>query len=199
MVLDVTAEGATAPQAFLSVFDTKILLERHHELRDVALEATSVSVLEQHMRSSLSQMQSKWKAAQELLHEKIAGVYPEMLAKDGRTTTLTEDLLSLLTQGVLCETLSRYLQKEVNLVNMTKTYRILEQHFSSMLALCQDFLQPATDAFLFRLGELLGLALCSERFGAIGLDPANANACIELAGAFLMLQHSYVLLPMPWA
>ena len=101
LVLDVTAEGSSAPQTFLSVHDTKILLERHHELRDVALEATNVSVLEQHMRSSLSQMQSKWNAAQELLRQKTADIYPEMLAEDGRETTLTEDLLSLLTQGIL--------------------------------------------------------------------------------------------------
>ena len=54
------------------------------------------------------------------------------------------------------------------------------------LQLILEHMNKATEAMMFRLGDLEGLASWEERFGQIGIDDSLVQPCISLLGAFAM-------------
>jgi len=172
-----------AGKRMMQQFSTSLLFERRAELRTIALQCAQITGLLKYLSALIKSMETSWESILLELDTKLTAFAAN---KGGGTLSLENEFMALLAGGVPSIELEGFLSQELTTRKLKKMGAGVEGSYSSIQTLILEHMNKATEAMMFRLGDLNGLAAWQERFGEIGIDSSLVQPCISLLGAFAM-------------
>jgi hypothetical protein len=165
-------------------FQTQLICDRRRELHGIALQCSHVTALIQHLGALIRCMQNAWESILLELNTKLA-----TFAKNSEgqgTLSLEVEFMSLLTSGIQSPELEGFLSRELSTRKLKTMGASVEGAYSSIQQLVVEHMNQVTQALMFRIGDLEGLACWEERFEPVGLDVAAIQECTTMLGSFAL-------------
>ncbi|XP_024536652.1 anaphase-promoting complex subunit 4-like [Selaginella moellendorffii] len=166
--------------------DTTLLNSRRNEIRQVALQASSIEELLEVLQTTLTVMRRHWVDAMSAFADKFSA-FQSLLRENGSLSTPRDELLTLLACGSASVSLHQFLAVTLGEGGLKKLGKSIDTAGREIQVLIADHLQPAAEILAFRIGELLGLSRWRSQLQSIGLDEVLVNSVMENAG-MLMVQ-----------
>jgi len=175
-------------------FDTKALSTQQEQIGDVVSQLQQIHALLAYLDAATKAMQSQWSANMKEVNAKLSQL-GTLLTANASSSSPREELLSMLVCGIISAPLSQFIAEKLGPAGITALDKRMDQTCSSVLALINDHLSPATEQIIFRLGELEGLARWRVRYQGIGLVPEALAALTDLATRMrAQAEHALLLL-----
>ncbi|BBN15342.1 anaphase-promoting complex subunit 4 [Marchantia polymorpha subsp. ruderalis] len=165
--------------------NTAILGDRRKELRQVALQASSIEELIDVLQTSLSVMEKQWSEAITAVYEKFNG-FTQLLREHGSNVSPQDELLGLLTCGYASPALHQFLAASVGEGGLKRLAKSIDTASKELYSVLSEHMQPAAEIIAFRLGELRGLARWHARLACVGLEESLMDRALEHAGMLLV-------------
>lgn len=183
-VVESTSDESDEIDYYLLTFDTKILMMRHKEIRLMALQYGQVLMLIEHLQTTVTQMSEAW---EDILTEMDAKLlkFAEEKCRSAQGT-VSNDFLELLLFGTPSVELQNFLLHELTEKGLKKLGFSIETSYSNIQKLVVKHLQTASQALVFHLTYLQGMARWHDHFGVLGLDADSIQESIKAAGSLVI-------------
>ncbi|KAL3681938.1 hypothetical protein R1sor_024894 [Riccia sorocarpa] len=168
------------PGNYCISINTSILGDRRKELRQVALQISSIEELIDVLQTSLAVMERHWSEAITAVRKKFTG-FTQLLQEHGWTVSPEDELLGLLTCGHASPALHQFLASTLGEGGLKRLAKGIDTASKEMCTVLAEHMQPAAEIIVFRLGELRGLARWEERLACIGLQEELIDRALEHA------------------
>ncbi|XP_062857331.1 anaphase-promoting complex subunit 4 [Trichomycterus rosablanca] len=162
--------------------DTGLLSSCLPELTRMARKFTHISTLIQYLRLSLTCMCEAW---EEILMQMDLRL-TKFVQEKNTSTQVQDEFLELLLWGHASPELQALLMNQLTVKGLKMLGQSIESSYSSIQKLVISHLQSGSEALLYHLSEVKGMALWKQRFQPLGLDPAAVEDAITAVGAFTL-------------
>ncbi|KAL2619865.1 hypothetical protein R1flu_000070 [Riccia fluitans] len=160
--------------------NTSILGDRRKELRQVALQVSSIEELIDVLQTSLAVMEKHWSEAITAVRKKFSG-FTQLLHEHGWNVSPQDELLGLLTCGHASPALHQFLASTMGEGGLKRLAKSVDTASKEMCSVLAEHMQPAAEIIVFRLGELRGLARWEDRLASVGLEEDLIDRALEHA------------------
>uniref|UniRef100_A0A8B9KTR2 Anaphase-promoting complex subunit 4 n=1 Tax=Astyanax mexicanus TaxID=7994 RepID=A0A8B9KTR2_ASTMX len=166
--------------ATLNTLDTGLLSSCLPELTRMARKFTHISTLIQYLRLSLTCMCEAWEDILMQMDLRLT----KFVQEKNTNTQVQDEFLELLLWGH-----ARYVlfTKQIYITSGLKMLgQSIESSYSSIQKLVISHLQSGSEALLYYLSEVKGMALWKQKFQPLGLDPSAIEDAITAVGSFTL-------------
>uniref|UniRef100_A0A3B1JNX2 Anaphase-promoting complex subunit 4 n=1 Tax=Astyanax mexicanus TaxID=7994 RepID=A0A3B1JNX2_ASTMX len=160
--------------------DTGLLSSCLPELTRMARKFTHISTLIQYLRLSLTCMCEAWEDILMQMDLRLT----KFVQEKNTNTQVQDEFLELLLWGH-----ARYVlfTKQIYITSGLKMLgQSIESSYSSIQKLVISHLQSGSEALLYYLSEVKGMALWKQKFQPLGLDPTAIEDAITAVGSFTL-------------
>ncbi|XP_052227886.1 anaphase-promoting complex subunit 4-like [Dreissena polymorpha] len=184
-LLVVLKQSSSGDQEFtLHTFDTHLLTSHDNELKLLAQKYGQIATFIQYLDATVQQMQEAW---EDILLEMDSKLYTFAKQKQASGAgTVSNDFLELLLFGVPSPELRTFLLCELTDKGVKKLGHSIGTSYSNIQKLVVKHLQTVSQAILYQLGEMKGMAQCYEKFGVLGVDPDRLHKALMTTGSFVL-------------
>ncbi|XP_076467809.1 anaphase-promoting complex subunit 4-like [Babylonia areolata] len=184
VVVESTSDESDEIDYYILTFDTTLIMSRHKEVRMLALKYGLICCLVEHLQTTIQQMSEAWEDILTEMDSKLLK-FAEEKKKSGHGT-VSNDFLELLLFGLPSTELQNFLLHELTDKGLKKLGFSIETSYSNIQKLVVKHLQAVSQAIMYHLSELRGMAQWFDKFGVLGLDPAAIQEAINAAGTFVL-------------
>ncbi|XP_065911804.1 anaphase-promoting complex subunit 4-like [Dysidea avara] len=170
-------------------FTIPLLKPRISELSYIAIQFGYISSLIKYMNGVLQSMMEAWEDVLLMMDTKLAD-YASTLPEG---TTLADELLVLLACGRARLELRKFLVDELSEKGLQKLGQSIRLSYRSIKKTICCRLLSSISSLQYHLCELLGMARWYDRFGVVGLSPAEVQGCLNALGQFALKSHELLL------
>ncbi|MBN3290313.1 APC4 protein, partial [Polypterus senegalus] len=162
--------------------DTSLLSDYLPEVTRMARKFTHISTLLQYQKLSLTCMCEAWEDILMQMDLKLT----KFVQEKNTTTSVQDEFLELLLWGKASPELQALLINQLTVKGLKKLGQSIESSYSSIQKLVISNLQSGSEALLYHLSELKGMALWKQKYGPIGLDSAKIEDAVTAVGSFIL-------------
>lgn len=173
-----TTEGN--PEIHYIQLDTGLLSSCLPELTKMARKFTHISTLLQYLRLSLTCMCEAWEDILTQMDLRLT----KFVQEKNTSTQVQDEFLELLLWGHASPELQALLMNQLTVKGLKMLGQSTESSYSGIQKLVISHLQSGSEALLYHLSELKGMALWKQKFEPLGLDPAAIEDAIVAVGSF---------------
>lgn len=181
VITEIKSSDNTSEMCFIQL-DTGLLTLSLPELTRMARKFTHISTLLQYLRLSLTCMCESW---EEILMQMDLRLTTFVQEKN-TSTQVQDEFLELLLWGHASPELQALLMNQLTIKGLKMLGQSIESSYSSIQKLVISHLQSGSEALLYHLSEVKGMALWKQKFQPLGLDPAAVEDAITAVGAFTL-------------
>ena len=184
VVVESTADESDEIDYYILTFDTTLIMSRHKEVRILGLKYGLICCLIEHLQTTIQQMSEAWEDILTEMDSKLLK-FAEEKKKSGQGT-VSNDFLELLLFGLPSPELQNFLLHELTDKGLKKLGFSIETSYSNIQKLVVKHLQAVSQAIVYHLSELRGMAQWYDKFGVLGLDLSAVDEAINAAGSFVL-------------
>eukprot|EP00192_Tetraselmis_astigmatica_P008586 CAMPEP_0117651820 /NCGR_PEP_ID=MMETSP0804-20121206/2296_1 /TAXON_ID=1074897 /ORGANISM="Tetraselmis astigmatica, Strain CCMP880" /LENGTH=614 /DNA_ID=CAMNT_0005457823 /DNA_START=150 /DNA_END=1991 /DNA_ORIENTATION=- len=177
--------GSGGSELRLAMLDTSILADRSAELQKLALQASQIGSMLEVARDSLKEGEAQWAAAMKQARgkwEQLRG----LLADHASMSTPKKEILTLLACGVPSAAMRQFLSPPMGETGTKRLAKAVDFAVMAVHELLLNNVVPALEIVIFRLGELHGLACCSDWIRPIHLKEGALKSAEQFAMRLLV-------------
>ncbi|NXT23312.1 APC4 protein, partial [Syrrhaptes paradoxus] len=165
-----------------SKLDTSLLSSYLPEVTRMARKFTHISTLLQYIKLSLTCMCEAW---EEILMQ-MDSQLTKFVQEKNTTTSVQDEFMQLLLWGKASLELQALLMNQLTVKGLKKLGQSIESSYSSIQKLVISHLQSGSEALLYHLSELKGMALWKQKYESLGLDASGIEEAITAVGSFIL-------------
>ncbi|XP_030628462.1 anaphase-promoting complex subunit 4 [Chanos chanos] len=183
--LSVVTEKRSAendPEIHYVQLDTGLLSSCLPELTRMARKFTHIFTLLQYLRLSLTCMCEAWEDILMQMDLRLT----KFVQEKNTSTQVQDEFLELLLWGHASPELQALLMNQLTVKGLKMLGQSIESSYSSIQKLVISHLQSGSEALLYHLSEVKGMALWKQKFQPLGLDPAAIEDAITAVGSFTL-------------
>ncbi|XP_033016277.1 anaphase-promoting complex subunit 4 isoform X2 [Lacerta agilis] len=109
-----------------------------------------------------------------------------LLQEKNTTTSVQDEFMQLLLWGKASLELQALLMNQLTVKGLKKLGQSMESSYSSIQKLVISHLQSGSEALLYHLSELKGMALWKQKYESLGLDATGIEEAITAVGSFIL-------------
>ncbi|TSN30216.1 Anaphase-promoting complex subunit 4 [Bagarius yarrelli] len=162
--------------------DTGLLSSCLPELTRMARKFTHISTLIQYLRLSLTCMCEAWEDILMQMDLRLT----KFVQEKNTSTQVQDEFLELLLWGHASPELQALLMNQLTVKGLKMLGQSIESSYSSIQKLVISHLQSGSEALLYHLSEVKGMALWKQKFQPLGLDPATIEDAVTAVGSFTL-------------
>ncbi|XP_058234904.1 anaphase-promoting complex subunit 4 isoform X3 [Hemibagrus wyckioides] len=162
--------------------DTGLLSSCLPELTRMARKFTHISTLIQYLRLSLTCMCEAWEDILMQMDLRLT----KFVQEKNTSTQVQDEFLELLLWGHASPELQALLMNQLTVKGLKMLGQSIESSYSSIQKLVISHLQSGSEALLYHLSEVKGMALWKQKFQPLGLDSAAIEDAITAVGSFTL-------------
>jgi hypothetical protein len=183
LVCEITTTESTITRKYtvLLTYTTATLFNRSTELSIVASYYHDITRLVNQIESLLKKMETDWREAKTEWNSKFEQLR-KMITDDGRTASLQEEFLSLLTHGAMTPSLENFLVNFLKEQGLKKLTRSIESVFCQIQEIVIDYLRCDIELLMFKVSQLGALSCWEERFESVGIHEHSVVMLLQLVG-----------------
>ncbi|XP_043556510.1 anaphase-promoting complex subunit 4 [Chiloscyllium plagiosum] len=172
------------PEPIISYFqlDTTLLSDCLPEVTRMARKFTHISTLLQYQKLSLACMCEAWEDILMQMDLRLTKFVQEKSTK----TSVQEEFMELLMWGKASPELQSLLMNQLTVKGLKKLGQSIESSYSSIQKLVISHLQSGSEALLYHLNELKGMAMWKQKYQPLGLDVPAIEDAINAVGTFIL-------------
>lgn len=162
--------------------DTTLLSDCLPEVTRMARKFTHISTLLQYQKLSLACMCEAWEDILMQMDLRLTKFVQEKNTK----TSVQEEFMQLLMWGKASPELQSLLMSQLTVKGLKKLGQSIESSYSSIQKLVISHLQSGSEALLYHLNELKGMAMWKQKYQPLGLDVPAIEDAINAVGTFIL-------------
>uniref|UniRef100_A0A7M4ECK2 Anaphase-promoting complex subunit 4 n=1 Tax=Crocodylus porosus TaxID=8502 RepID=A0A7M4ECK2_CROPO len=162
--------------------DTSLLSTYLPEVTRMARKFTHISTLLQYIKLSLTCMCEAWEEILMQMDSRLT----KFVQEKNTTTSVQDEFMQLLLWGKASPELQALLMNQLTVKGLKKLGQSIESSYSSIQKLVISHLQSGSEALLYHLSELKGMALWKQKYESLGLDAAGIEDAITAVGSFIL-------------
>ncbi|XP_051952176.1 anaphase-promoting complex subunit 4-like [Xyrauchen texanus] len=170
------------PEIHYIQLDTGLLASCLPELTKMARKFTHISTLLQYLRLSLNCMCEAW---EEILTQMDLHL-TKFVQEKNTSTQVQDEFRELLLWGHASPELQALLMNQLTVKGLKMLGQSIDSSYSSIQKLVISHLQSGSEALLYHLSEVKGMALWKQKFQPLGLDPSVIEDAIVAVGSFTL-------------
>ncbi|XDV42067.1 hypothetical protein PO909_010812 [Leuciscus waleckii] len=170
------------PEIHYIQLDTGLLSSCLPELTKMARKFTHISTLLQYLRLSLTCMCEAWEDILMQMDLRLT----KFVQEKNTSTQVQDEFLELLLWGHASPELQALLMNQLTVKGLKMLGQSIDSSYSSIQKLVISHLQSGSEALLYHLSEVKGMALWKQKFQPLGLDPAAIEDAIVAVGSFTL-------------
>ncbi|XP_044137795.1 anaphase-promoting complex subunit 4 [Bufo gargarizans] len=171
---------STTPVVTYFQLDTSLLSEYLPEVTRMARKFTHISTLLQYIKLSLTCMCEAW---EEILMQMDTQL-TKFVQEKNTTSSVQDEFMDLLLWGKASPELQELLMNQLTVKGLKKLGQAVESSYSTIQKLVISHLQSGSEALLYHLSELKGMALWKQKYEPLGLDAKAIEDAIMSVGSF---------------
>uniref|UniRef100_A0A669CT62 Anaphase-promoting complex subunit 4 n=1 Tax=Oreochromis niloticus TaxID=8128 RepID=A0A669CT62_ORENI len=168
------------PEICYVQLDTGLLSDCLPEVTRMARKFTHISTLLQYLHLSLTCMCEAWEDILMQMDLRLT----KFVQEKNTSTQVQDEFLELLLWGQSSPELQALLMNQLTVKGLKKLGQSIESSYSSIQKLVISHLQSGSEALLYHLSEVKGMALWKQKFEPLGLDAAAIEGAITAVGSF---------------
>uniref|UniRef100_A0A3Q4GG77 Anaphase-promoting complex subunit 4 n=1 Tax=Neolamprologus brichardi TaxID=32507 RepID=A0A3Q4GG77_NEOBR len=168
------------PEICYVQLDTGLLSNCLPEVTRMARKFTHISTLLQYLHLSLTCMCEAWEDILMQMDLRLT----KFVQEKNTSTQVQDEFLELLLWGQSSPELQALLMNQLTVKGLKKLGQSIESSYSSIQKLVISHLQSGSEALLYHLSEVKGMALWKQKFEPLGLDAAAIEGAITAVGSF---------------
>uniref|UniRef100_A0A8B9YZ89 Anaphase-promoting complex subunit 4 n=1 Tax=Buteo japonicus TaxID=224669 RepID=A0A8B9YZ89_9AVES len=141
----------------------------------------SLSVITEIQDSSDSEAEITYFQVSKFLH-----ILTKFVQEKNTTTSVQDEFMQLLLWGKASLELQALLMNQLTVKGLKKLGQSIESSYSSIQKLVISHLQSGSEALLYHLSELKGMALWKQKYESLGLDASGIEEAITAVGSFIL-------------
>ncbi|XP_074085778.1 anaphase-promoting complex subunit 4 isoform X2 [Macrotis lagotis] len=162
--------------------DTSLLSTYLPEVTRMARKFTHISTLLQYIRLSLTCMCEAWEEILMQMDSRLT----KFVQEKNTTTSVQDEFMQLLLWGKASLELQSLLMNQLTVKGLKKLGQSIESSYSSIQKLVISHLQSGSEALLYHLSELKGMASWRQKYEPLGLDATGIEDAITSVGSFIL-------------
>ncbi|NXR37938.1 APC4 protein, partial [Zosterops hypoxanthus] len=162
--------------------DTSLLSSYLPEVTRMARKFTHISTLLQYIKLSLTCMCEAWEEILMQMDSRLT----KFVQEKNTTTSVQDEFMQLLLWGKASLELQALLMNQLTVKGLKKLGQSIESSYSSIQKLVISHLQSGSEALLYHLSELKGMALWKQKYESLGLDASGIDEAITAVGSFIL-------------
>uniref|UniRef100_A0A9J8AG86 Anaphase-promoting complex subunit 4 n=2 Tax=Cyprinus carpio TaxID=7962 RepID=A0A9J8AG86_CYPCA len=170
------------PEIHYIQLDTGLLSSCLPELTKMARKFTHISTLLRYLRLSLTCMCEAWEDILMQMDLRLT----KFVQEKNTSTQVQDEFLELLLWGHASSELQALLMNQLTVKGLKMLGQSIDSSYSSIQKLVISHLQSGSEALLYHLSEVKGMALWRQKFQPLGLDPAAIEDAIVAVGSFTL-------------
>ncbi|XP_072109034.1 anaphase-promoting complex subunit 4 isoform X1 [Mobula birostris] len=172
------------PEPIISYFqlDTTLLSDCLPEVTRMARKFTHISTLLQYQKLSLTCMCEAWEDILMQMDLRLT----KFVQEKNTQTSVQEEFMQLLMWGKASPELQSLLMNQLTVKGLKKLGQSIESSYSSIQKLVISHLQSGSEALLYHLNELKGMAMWKQKYQPLGLDVPAIEDAINAVGTFIL-------------
>ncbi|XP_042197057.1 anaphase-promoting complex subunit 4 isoform X2 [Callorhinchus milii] len=172
----------TEPTITYFQLDTALLSNCLPEVTRMARKFTHISTLLQYQKLSLACMCEAWEDILMQMDLRLTTFVQEKNTK----TSVQEEFMQLLMWGKASPELQSLLMNQLTVKGLKKLGQSIESSYSTIQKLVISHLQSGSEALLYHLSELKGMAMWKQKYQPLGLDVSAIEDAINAVGGFIL-------------
>ncbi|XP_073513140.1 anaphase-promoting complex subunit 4 isoform X2 [Phyllobates terribilis] len=180
--LSVITELTTTSEITYFQLDTSLLSEYLPELTRMARKFTHISTLLQYLKLSLTCMCEAWEEILMQMDSRLT----KFVQEKNTTTSVQDEFMQLLLWGKASPELQALLMNQLTVKGLKKLGQSVESSYSTIQKLVISHLQSGSEALLYHLSELKGMALWKQKYQPLGLDAKAIADAVASVGSFIL-------------
>ncbi|KAG8569443.1 hypothetical protein GDO81_014414 [Engystomops pustulosus] len=172
----------TTPEITYFQLDTSLLSEYLPEVTRMARKFTHISTLLQYIKLSLTCMCEAWEEILMQMDFKLT----KFVQEKNTTTSVEDEFMDLLLWGKSSPELQELLMNQLTVKGLKKLGQAVESSYSTIQKLVISHLQSGSEALLYHLSELKGMALWKQKYEPLGLDAKAIEDAVTAVGSFTL-------------
>ncbi|KAG7488840.1 hypothetical protein MATL_G00038680 [Megalops atlanticus] len=181
VVTEITATDH-GPEITYIQLNTRLLSDCLPEVTRMARKFTHISTLLQYLRMSLTCMCEAWEDILMQMDLRLT----KFVQEKNTCTQVQDEFLELLLWGKSSPELQALLMNQLTVKGLKKLGQSIESSYSSIQKLVISHLQSGSEALLYHLSEVRGMALWKQKFQPLGLDSTAIEDAITAVGSFTL-------------
>ncbi|XP_048365310.1 anaphase-promoting complex subunit 4 [Sphaerodactylus townsendi] len=182
VVTKVEISPESEPEITYFQFDTSLLSTYLPEVTRMARKFTHISTLLQYIKLSLTCMCEAWEEILMQMDSRLT----KFVQEKNTTTSVQDEFMQLLLWGKASLELQGLLMSQLTVKGLKKLGQSMESSYSSIQKLVISHLQSGSEALLYHLSELKGMASWKQKYESLGLDVTGIEEAITAVGAFIL-------------
>ncbi|XP_062412669.1 anaphase-promoting complex subunit 4 [Sardina pilchardus] len=170
------------PEIHYVQLDTGLLSSCLPELTRMARKFTHISTLLQYLRLSLTCMCEAWEDILLQMDLRLT----KFVQEKNTSTQVQDEFLELLLWGHASAELQALLMNQLTVKGLKMLGQSIESSYSGIQKLVISHLQSGSEALLYHLSEVKGMALWKQKYQPLGLDPTVIEDAITAVGSFTL-------------
>ncbi|XP_069804077.1 anaphase-promoting complex subunit 4 [Dendropsophus ebraccatus] len=172
----------TNPEITYFQLDTSLLSEYLPEVTRMARKFTHISTLLQYLKLSLTCMCEAWEEILMQMDSRLT----KFVQEKNTTTSVQDEFMQLLLWGKASPELQALLMNQLTVKGLKKLGQSVESSYSTIQKLVISHLQSGSEALLYHLSELKGMALWRQKYEPLGLDAKAIEDAVMSVGSFIL-------------
>ncbi|XP_076064305.1 anaphase-promoting complex subunit 4 [Oratosquilla oratoria] len=161
--------------------ETVLLAYRHKELLRLAYKYGQIYNLMTYTNHTLQLITEAWESILLEMDHKLASY-----AGNVKGGGVSADFLDLLVFGITTPEFDIFISNKLTEKGIKKLNHSIELSYSNIRKLVLKHVQTVGQALVYHLGQVVGLARRTDRFGMLGVEEHLVTAAVREAGAFVM-------------
>uniref|UniRef100_A0A8B9ZYT6 Anaphase-promoting complex subunit 4 n=1 Tax=Anas zonorhyncha TaxID=75864 RepID=A0A8B9ZYT6_9AVES len=161
---------------------SKVTLNCSLKVTRMARKFTHISTLLQYIKLSLTCMCEAWEEILMQMDSRLT----KFVQEKNTTTSVQDEFMQLLLWGKASLELQALLMNQLTVKGLKKLGQSIESSYSSIQKLIISHLQSGSEALLYHLSELKGMALWKQKYESLGLDASGIEEAITAVGSFIL-------------
>ncbi|XP_077157616.1 anaphase-promoting complex subunit 4 [Paroedura picta] len=182
VITKVETSPESEPEITFFQFDTSLLSTYLPEVTRMARKFTHISTLLQYIKLSLTCMCEAWEEILMQMDSRLT----KFVQEKNTTTSVQDEFMQLLLWGKASLELQGLLMSQLTVKGLKKLGQSMESSYSSIQKLVISHLQSGSEALLYHLSELKGMASWKQKYESLGLDVTGIEEAITAVGSFIL-------------
>ncbi|KAL2089857.1 hypothetical protein ACEWY4_014545 [Coilia grayii] len=170
------------PEIHYVQLDTGLLSSYLPEVTKMARRFTHISTLLQYLQMSLTCMCEAWEDILLQMDLRLT----KFVQEKNTSTQVQDEFLELLLWGHASPELQALLMNQLTVKGLKMLGQSIESSYSGIQKLVISHLQSGSEALLYHLSEVKGMALWKQKYQALGLDLPIIEHAIAVVGSFTL-------------
>uniref|UniRef100_A0A803TE43 Anaphase-promoting complex subunit 4 n=1 Tax=Anolis carolinensis TaxID=28377 RepID=A0A803TE43_ANOCA len=182
VITEVEVSPESDPEITYFQLDTSLLSTYLPEVTRMARKFTHISTLLQYIKLSLTCMCEAWEEILIQMDSRLT----KFVQEKNTTTSVQDEFMQLLLWGKASLELQALLMNQLTVKGLKKLGQSMESSYSSIQKLVISHLQSGSEALLYHLSELKGMAAWKQKYECLGLDASGIEEAVTAVGSFIL-------------